>query len=120
VTADAEEDSRTQGPFVKGRFPMATRKRKPHNLGTSAGGQVSDAVRQRRSGRAGVLGATSERSANGRKKAPAVKPRYSMLIRWSDEDDVYIVTLPEFDHAKTHGETYEEAARQGTDLIDPS
>jgi len=47
-----------------------------------------------------------------------VKPRFSMLIRWSDEDEAYIVTLPEFDNAKTHGDTYEEAARQGSDLID--
>jgi predicted RNase H-like HicB family nuclease len=47
-----------------------------------------------------------------------VKPRYSMLIQWSDEDEAYIVTLPEFDNAKTHGDTYEEAARQGSDLIE--
>jgi antitoxin HicB len=41
-----------------------------------------------------------------------------MLIRWSDEDGLYIVTLPEFDNAKTHGETYERAARMGRDLIE--
>jgi antitoxin HicB len=39
--------------------------------------------------------------------------RYSMLIQWSDEDQVYVVTLPEFDGNKTHGATYEEAARMG-------
>ena len=44
--------------------------------------------------------------------------RYSMLIRWSDEDVTFIVTLPEFDNAKTHGDTYEEAARQGQALIE--
>ena len=41
-----------------------------------------------------------------------------MLIQWSDEDEVYIVTLPEFDNAKTHGETYEKAAKQGRLLIE--
>jgi predicted RNase H-like HicB family nuclease len=41
-----------------------------------------------------------------------------MVIRWSDEDNAFIVTLPEFDNAMTHGETYEEAVQQGKDLID--
>lgn len=41
-----------------------------------------------------------------------------MLIRWSDEDEVFVVTLPEFDDATTHGETYERAARQGRLLIE--
>jgi predicted RNase H-like HicB family nuclease len=41
-----------------------------------------------------------------------------MLIQWSDEDAVYIVTLPEFGDARTHGETYEKAAKQGRLLIE--
>jgi len=41
-----------------------------------------------------------------------------MGIRWSDEDEAFIVTLPEFDDAKTHGDTYEEAVRQGKSLIE--
>jgi antitoxin HicB len=40
-----------------------------------------------------------------------------MIIRWSDEDEAFIVTLPEFAGAKTHGDTYEEAVREGKDLI---
>jgi predicted RNase H-like HicB family nuclease len=43
---------------------------------------------------------------------------YSMLIRWSDEDKTYIVTLPEFNNAKTHGDTYERAAKMGKELIE--
>ena len=35
---------------------------------------------------------------------------YSMLIQWSDDDRVFVVTLPEFGGCKTHGATYEEAA----------
>jgi predicted RNase H-like HicB family nuclease len=41
-----------------------------------------------------------------------------MLIQWSDEDACYIVTLPEFGNAHTHGDTYEKAAKQGRLLIE--
>jgi len=44
---------------------------------------------------------------------------YSMVIQWSDEDEVYVVHLPEFGPgAKTHGETYEEAAKAGHEVIE--
>jgi predicted RNase H-like HicB family nuclease len=41
-----------------------------------------------------------------------------MIIQWSEEDDAYLVTLPEFNNALTHGNTYEAAARQGRELIE--
>ncbi len=44
--------------------------------------------------------------------------RYSMLIEWSDEDNVYIVTVRELPGCRTHGATYEEAVQQGQDVID--
>ena len=45
--------------------------------------------------------------------------RYSMVIRWSEEDQVFVVALPEFgDHAQTHGDTYEEAARNGREVLE--
>ena len=43
---------------------------------------------------------------------------YSMLIQWSDEDEAYIVTVPELPGCKTHGSTYEEAVQQGKDAIE--
>jgi predicted RNase H-like HicB family nuclease len=43
---------------------------------------------------------------------------YSMIIEWSDEDQVYIVTVPELPGCKTHGSTYEEAVQQGQDAIE--
>jgi predicted RNase H-like HicB family nuclease len=43
---------------------------------------------------------------------------YSMNIRWSDEDEAYIVTVPELPGCRTHGETLEEAIHQGQDAID--
>ena len=42
---------------------------------------------------------------------------YSMMIQWSDEDNAYIVTVPELPGCQTHGETYEEAVQQGKDAI---
>jgi predicted RNase H-like HicB family nuclease len=41
-----------------------------------------------------------------------------MLIQWSDEDEAYIVTVPELPGCKTHGNTYEEAVQQGKDAIE--
>lgn len=49
-----------------------------------------------------------------------MKSQYSMVIQWSEEDNLYLVHLPEFpsQHFVTHGETYEEAARRGQEVIE--
>lgn len=41
-----------------------------------------------------------------------------MLIQWSDADEAFVVTLPEFGGCKTHGDTYEEAARHGREVLE--
>jgi predicted RNase H-like HicB family nuclease len=43
---------------------------------------------------------------------------YSMIIQWSIEDQVYVVNVPELPGCKTHGNTYEEAVKQGQDAIE--
>ncbi len=43
---------------------------------------------------------------------------YSMSIQWSDEDQAYIVTVPELPGCRTHGNTYEDAVKQGQDAIE--
>ena len=45
--------------------------------------------------------------------------KYSMVIQWSEADQLYLVHLPEFPTQQfvTHGSTYEEAARNGQDAI---
>ncbi len=47
---------------------------------------------------------------------------YSILIQWSEEDQCYVVTLPEFADALmqpcTDGATYEEAAKHGQEVIE--
>jgi predicted RNase H-like HicB family nuclease len=45
-------------------------------------------------------------------------PKYSMILQWSEEDGVFVVSLPELPHCKTHGETYAEAAQNGQDMIE--
>lgn len=48
--------------------------------------------------------------------------RYSMVIEWSEEDQVFVVSLPEFaDRVMmpcADGKTYEEAARNGHEVIE--
>ncbi|MCY7323073.1 MAG: type II toxin-antitoxin system HicB family antitoxin [Phormidesmis sp. CAN_BIN36] len=48
--------------------------------------------------------------------------RYSLIIQWSDEDQLYLVTIPEFAELVmqpcTHGKTYEEAGRNAQGAIE--
>ncbi len=54
----------------------------------------------------------------------SVKPQYSMVITWSPADGVYLVRLPEWmpylinKDAVTHGATYEEAAKNGREVLE--
>ena len=47
---------------------------------------------------------------------------YSILIEWSDEDQAYLVTLPEWADLvmmpATHGSTYAEAAQHGQEVLE--
>ena len=48
-----------------------------------------------------------------------MKCPYSMLIQWSEEDQVFVVSLPEFGpYTKTHGTTYEQAAKNGRKVLE--
>jgi predicted RNase H-like HicB family nuclease len=48
--------------------------------------------------------------------------RYSMTVQWSDEDQLFLVTIPEFADQVvmpcTHGKTREEAIHNGEDIIE--
>ena len=48
--------------------------------------------------------------------------QYSMMIQWSTEDRLFLVTIPEFEDRVimpcTHGETREEAIRNGEEVIE--
>jgi predicted RNase H-like HicB family nuclease len=45
---------------------------------------------------------------------------YSMVIQWSEEDQLYLVHLPEFpsQHFVTHGKSYKEAAKHGQEVLE--
>lgn len=46
------------------------------------------------------------------------EPHYSMIIQWDEDDEIFVVSVPELPGCMTHGQTYEEAARQGKEAIE--
>ncbi|MBS3029946.1 type II toxin-antitoxin system HicB family antitoxin [Dolichospermum sp. ST_con] len=48
--------------------------------------------------------------------------QYSMIVQWSEEDGLFLVTIPEFSDRVimpcTHGKTREEAIRHGEEVIE--
>jgi predicted RNase H-like HicB family nuclease len=43
---------------------------------------------------------------------------YSMIIQWDEEDQIYVVSVPELPGCMTHGKTYKKAVKQGLDAIE--
>ena len=47
--------------------------------------------------------------------------RYSLIIEWSEDDNAFLVTLPEWEgrvfNPVTHGDTYEEAVKHGHEAL---
>ena len=48
------------------------------------------------------------------------KFKYQMIIQWSEEDNCYLVSLPEFSGQtwRTHGDTYQEAVNNGVECLE--
>lgn len=48
------------------------------------------------------------------------KPKYQMIIQWSDKDNCYLVGLPDFpgQQWRTHGDTYHEAVTNGVEVLE--
>jgi len=47
--------------------------------------------------------------------------KYSIIIQWSEEDQLFLVTLPEFTDVMqpcTHGKDYQQALQNAQDLIE--
>ena len=46
--------------------------------------------------------------------------KYQMIIQWSEENNAFLVSLPEFSDQQwyTHGDTYEEAAAKGREVLE--
>ena len=47
--------------------------------------------------------------------------KYTIVIKWSEEDQCYVVLLPEFTNVMqpcTHGDTYEEAVKNAQEVLE--
>lgn len=45
--------------------------------------------------------------------------KYTIVIQWSEVDQAFVVSLPEFGpYAHTHGDTYEEAFRNAQEVLE--
>ncbi|BBD60746.1 hypothetical protein NIES2109_35450 [Nostoc sp. HK-01] len=47
--------------------------------------------------------------------------KYTIIIQWSDEDQCYVVSLPEFTNVMqpcTHGDSYEEALKNAQEVLE--
>jgi predicted RNase H-like HicB family nuclease len=47
--------------------------------------------------------------------------KYTITLQWSEEDQCFVVFLPDFEDVMqpvTHGETYEEALQNAQEVID--
>lgn len=56
-----------------------------------------------------------------RKQKPMNSLKYRILIQWSDEDNCFLVSLPDFKDEQqwvTHGENYEEALQNAVEVMD--
>jgi predicted RNase H-like HicB family nuclease len=48
---------------------------------------------------------------------PKTEPRYEMIIYWSDEDDAFVVEVPELPGCAADGQTYKEAVENAETVI---
>lgn len=49
-------------------------------------------------------------------------PHYAMVIEWSEEDQAFVVSFPEWEatglyFVHTHGDSYEQAVKNGQELL---
>src|SRR4051794_6231223 len=54
-------------------------------------------------------------------KGKSNQPRYTVIIQWSDEDQCYVVSLPEWRplaYTGAHGATYEEAVKNAREVLE--
>ena len=48
-----------------------------------------------------------------------MKTLYTITIQWSEEDQCYVVSLPEWgEYCHTHGDTYEEALKNAQEVLE--
>ncbi len=51
-------------------------------------------------------------------KTKVVHPRYTVIIQWDEQDQIYVASLPEWGpFCKTHGATYGQAAKNAEEVL---
>lgn len=63
---------------------------------------------------------TKKISSRKRSEPSPSRPKpddYQMVMYWSEDDECYVVTLPAWQNARTHGKTPEEAVHQGREVL---
>lgn len=75
--------------------------------------RVFESRRSDRVWEAGVLASDTVRAADNDGYPP-----YSMILEWDPRDDIFVATIPEFRGARTHGKTYDQAARMGREVTE--
>jgi predicted RNase H-like HicB family nuclease len=46
-------------------------------------------------------------------------PKYTVIIQWSDEDQCYVASLPEWGpYCKAYGKSYEETAKEAQEILE--
>jgi predicted RNase H-like HicB family nuclease len=43
---------------------------------------------------------------------------YPIIIHWSEEDNKFLATLPDFPYCTTHGDSYEEALKNAKEVLE--
>ncbi len=64
---------------------------------------------------------TRKNKSTKRSRPSARRPSpddYQVVILWSEEDECFIATLPEWQSARTHGATLEEAAKNARQVLE--
>jgi antitoxin HicB len=77
-------------------------------------------IRERRRQKTIPLGEVKKRLGLLKENANTTNgPRYAILIQWSEEDQAYLVFLPEFGKGpQTHGDSYDEAMKNAQEVLE--
>lgn len=57
------------------------------------------------------------KSTKQSRRRPPSPDDYQVVLLWSEEDQCYVVTLPAWQNARTHGASLEEAARNAREVL---
>lgn len=60
---------------------------------------------------------TKKSSSTRRSKSLEMARQYQLVVRWSDEDECFLAWAPALQGCMTHGETAEEATRNGLEVV---